>query len=634
MWVARLVLACAGPVGEAIPTGEPGPTTESTVGPTDTNTRPPDTGTTEPPPGLSVEAGSPTSLGTTGFGANGTVYPRGEPASYWFEYGPDSSYGLRTPVRSVGPARTAFYTESWDDGLGGWRGGSGDGLVFRAAGGKSGGFVRYGQPTATDYNHVDGVGLLHLVQYFYPGEFPIAYPPTASLGGGRPDFRDAEVRLWLRGTDWNDYTYWLAPSQTPAFRGDELAFWAQVDASAAGDMSSMSNWAHTGHFLTGALYGGDWTEVAYTLRVDTNAWSYAGQNRAQRRDLYVYHPLVEVLSHLNVNFFHLLMFVDDTIEMGGAIDFDELTITYRNHSALIASNRGTLTSWPPEGDDPATLTDGHRFGEGRSWLSGPDPVGPLEFQWSLARPIAVERVMVHNHAEWPSRTVGVNVSEDGVTWTSVLAGDLPAGSPEGPNFDHLLVKGLGVTANHIRVRVLDGYRPEFWGLGEVEVFGTGATQRTDEAGATVAEDITGFAPGDAVHYRLVAETHDETAYGPDQVYAVPTGEVPEVRTGAATVIDATRVRIEGVINTLGGEGWYAFDVGSDPMAYSLRTTAVWTGAEITPRTFSRVLDLAHPDLAHLTSGTEVHYRIALCDGCEDASGSTWLTGADATFVVP
>src|SRR5213079_981209 len=49
--------------------------------------------TTQPPPPPVVTTGSATSVGTTTATLNGTVNPSGRPASYHFEYGPDTSYG-------------------------------------------------------------------------------------------------------------------------------------------------------------------------------------------------------------------------------------------------------------------------------------------------------------------------------------------------------------------------------------------------------------------------------------------------------------------------------------------------------------------------------------------------------------
>jgi hypothetical protein len=572
--------------------------------------------------GLLVVTSGATSLGTEALSANGLIQPRGEPTDYFFEYGPTEAYGQVTPTRSLGPRLAAHYTEPWDEGLGGWRGGSGTELVHQPEG-----FVRFSEPSGTDYNHMDGIGPLHLAQYFYPGTFTADYP-SAALGGGEPDLRDARVQLAVRGVGWDGRVWWTDPSQlAPFFRGDELVWWAQVDATEAEDSSHMSNWAHTGFYLTDALLSGDWTAVDYTLRADTRAWSYAGQDRTQGRDVYVYHPLGEVLRDLDVDFFHLLLFVDDYVELTGSIDFDELHIVYRNHSLLLPSNGGALSSAPAGSTDPAALTDGYRHGPGHTWQSAPMPTGPLELVYQLEQPVVVQRVQVHNDPEWPSQQIEVQISADGQSWTPVLQGELPEPSLHGPNFDYLLASGLAAEASYVRVQILGGRQPERWGLGEIELFGTGATLRTDDDWYSVTEDISGLLPGQTYHYRLVARAGGVLVAGPDQVFTVPTGEVPEVVTGEATPIGGAWVRLTGVVNTLGGEGEYSFELGPDT-SYGISTTPVRTGPEITPRTFSRLLDFAHPDLASLPSGTTVHWRLTL------RGGETWHHGDDATFVVP
>lgn len=574
-----------------------------------------------------------TSLGTDAFSANGAVYPRGLPGSWWFEYGETTAYGATTPARTLGPRLAAHYTESWDDGLGAWRGGSGTDLVHQPTGGVSGGFVRYMEPTGTDYNHSDGIGWLHLVQYFYPGHFWIDHP-SAALGGTSPDFTDAVVEVQLRGVDWDHWERWPDPTvPRPFYRGDELLWWSQVDATVAEDASHMSNWAHTGAFLSDALYSGDWTPVRYELRADTRDWTYAGQDRSQLRDVYVYHPLREVMTDLDIDFFHLMAYIDDTIQLYGGVDFDELSITYRNHSVLLDSNGGTLVS-APGGSDAAALTDGWRFGPDRTWVSDPNPVGPLEFRFELADPVTVDRVLVHNDPDLPSRDLEVAVSTDGSTWTPVLTGALPEVTAFGPNFCYLLATGLSVEARQVRVTVTSGYQPEAWGLGEVELWGTGATMRTDDARYSVTEDLTGLDAGSSYHYRLVVETPEGQVVGEDRVYTVSDG-TPEAITGVAESMGDRRARIVGVVNTFGGEGTWHFEVGEDA-DYNLRTDRVRTGPEITPRTFSRILDFDHADLSGFPAGSTVHWRIVYTEGgvTPDPADDVVYAGADGTLLVP
>lgn len=578
-------------------------------------------------PTLEVSMRSATSLGTDAFSANGRIQPHGEPTQYYFEYGPTAAYGAQTPLRDLGPQLTAYYSESWDDGLGGWRGGTGIDLAHVPAGGASGGYCRFVEPNGTDYNHTDGVGLIHLVQYFYPGVFDLDFP-TAALGGGRPDLRDARVNVWVRGTNWETQLFGPDPlGPVPFFRGDELVWWSQTDASAAKDLSKMSNWAHTGFFLTDALFSGDWTRVEYKLNNDSNDWTYAGQDRSQNRDVYVYEPINEVLREMDVDFFHLLLFIDDLYELRGKIDFDELEIVYRNYSLLRRSNGGSLSSSPSGSTDPAALTDGRRHGAGHMWQSAPNPTAPLSLTYDFATTVILDKVQIHNHPKLPSQDIELLSSLDGIEWTTIATGTLPEVAPLSPNFNYLLLKDLNTPARHLQIRILSGYRAEAWGLGEIEAFGSGAVMRTDDDWYGVAEDITGLSPGQAYHYRLVAVQGERLVYGEDSTFTVPVGDVPEVKTGPANLAAPSQLRITGRLNTLGTEGQYFFELGPDT-AYGLSTAPVRTGPEITPRTFSRILDLKHPDLASFTPGSTLHYRLVLTrdDGV--------FVGDDLTFVLP
>jgi len=584
-----------------------------------------------------------TSLGTTSLSVNGRVQPRGAPGHWWFEHGETTAYGRSTPRRQLGPRLLAHYREGWDTGLGGWRGGSGEDLVFHP---EEGGFVRYTEPTGTDYNHSDGIGWLHLVQYFYPGHFDLDHP-SAALGGASPDLTDAVVSVRLRGVRWDGRTRWPDPAvPVPFDRGDELVWWSQVDATAAEDQSRMSNWAHTGAFLTDALYSGQWSTRSYRLRADTRDWTYAGQDRSQGRDVYVYHPLGEVLSDLDVDLFHLLLFVDSAFLLGSgydpstgrvsapcAIDFDAIDITYRNRSLLLPSNGGALVSSPADArGDAAALTDGHRHGAGHTWVSGPSPTEPLVFEYTLAVPVTVERVQIHNDPEHPSREVEVSVSADGATWSTIASGELPRVGVHGPSFAYRLWSGLAAEARRVRVTVRGGYRPDAWGLGEIEVFGTGAVFETDDDWYSVTEDLPGdLVAGRTYHYRLVVETSAGRFTGEDVTYTVPTG-APEVTSADATAIGERRVRLAGVVNTLGREGSYRFQLGPDTR-YGFETKPWRTGPEITPRTFSRIIDFAHPDLAALPGGSVVHWRIVYCEAC-DTAAEVVIAGDDRTLTVP
>src|SRR5690606_27899205 len=142
-------------------------------------------------------------------------------------------------------------------------------------------------------------------------------------------------------------------------------------------------------------------------------WTYAGNNLAQNRPNYVYWSIDRSQGRLNCDFFHLLAFINPSNRPQGSIDFDELEITYRNHSVLLPSNGGRLTSAP--GDDlhaAAALTDGWRSGPGHEWTSAASPKVPQEFLWQLDHPVTVTAVQVHQHSLWPAKDVEVHLSVD------------------------------------------------------------------------------------------------------------------------------------------------------------------------------------------------------------------------------
>ena len=572
----------------------------------------PDATTPKPSPDGNVVTYAATELGLDGLSANGRIQPHGAATDYYFEYGPTAAYGKKTPVAPLGPKLAGYYEESFNTGLAGWRGGAGTDLKYMASGAGAG-FARYLEPTDTDYNHVDGIGLLHLVQYFYPGTFD-GDAPTAAFGGADPDFRDAKVTVTLRGNAW-------APS------GSELVWWSQIDpkhgAYTAGQQQKYSNWAHTGFFLTDSLFSGKWETTSYRLWNDTTDWTYAGTNRELNvqlnRDEYVYAPLHEILEHLDTDIFHLLSYIDTEVYPDGSIDFDDLQITYRNHSLVFPSNGGKLTSAPVGSDNPAALTDGWRNGAGKVWKSGASPSAPLEIVYDFDAPVVVQKVQIHQNVDFPSKSVEVLVSTDGgASWDSIVQDTLPATHPAGPNFTYLLATGLSSPAKKLKVRVLSGYRADAWGLGEIEVFGTGARMLTDDDFYRLNADITGLAPGETVHFRLVGVIDGKTVAGGDQTYTAPVDKKPFAVTGAAGRLRAGTANLQARINTLGFEAQVFFEYGPDT-SYGSTTTSKRAGPEITPRTVVE-------NLSGLTPGSTIHYRIVV----QGAQGT--VQGKDATFV--
>lgn len=560
-----------------------------------------------PPP--NIETGSPTLLGATGLSLNGRLHSHGAPASYYFEYGPTADYGQRTETRRAPPRLAAHYREAWDQGWNGWRSWDSQHLHF-TEGGAAGGHIRYEAIAKDDHNHDDGIGTVHLAKYMYPGSFsPI---PSAYLSAGDPDLRDAKIKVAVRGVDWRP-------------NGTELQWWSQSQSNIelnADDFTlspdyKHSNWTYTGFNLTDLLVSGDWEWAEYRLHNDTRHWSYCGNNGGESR-YDAYWSIDRVQRHLNIDLFHMVVFVDTENRPTGAIDFDEFEITYGDYSLASPANGGKLIDAPSGStDDPSLLTDGWRNGAGHTWRSGSAPSAPLEFTYAFARPVTIQAAQLHQHPEWPSREVEILVSDDGRAWQPLTRGEIPEQAPEGPNYVFLLERGLNAAAQQVKVRILSGYKSEHWGLGEIELFGVGAEYATDDDWRSVNEDIVDLEPGQTCHYRLVASSATGETLGAGQSFTLPSDDRPHVVTGGASRVGGGAAKVEGRLNPLGKRTEFYFEYGPT-REYGQRTRPQYGGLQITPR-------LAFAWLSDLRPGAEYHYRLVAVNEVGASHGD------DATF---
>ena len=552
-----------------------------------------------------VATGSASALGTAAVTVNGSVNPHAVATHYYFEYGNSTAYGKRTPARELPARLAAYYQENWDEGPGGWTT-WGVEQSQHPIGGHSNGFLRVSEPTTlNDYNH-RMAGVLHLAKFFYSG--PVY--KSAYLGGGDPDFRDARVSLWVRGNDWRP-------------NGSELIWWTQsqsnIEAGNQRGVFKRANWGYTGFTLTDHLRDGNWNRVEYRLLNDTTQWTYGGSNLgSDGRKYYSYWPIDQAQGHLNCNFFHLLAFVDPHNPPTGSIDFDEFEVAYRNKSLVFPSNGGKLIDWPRDSRaDPATLTDGWRHGDERMWKTQENPSGPQEFTYSFESEVTVDTVQLHQNPKSPGKDVEVLVSADGNSYQSILKRSLPEKRARGPNFAFVVEQGLATRARYLKVRLSSGYQSRHWGLGEIEVFGRGATMIPDDDVYHVNTDLYSVRPGETSHYRLVATNSRGSSYGEDRAFTLPASNQPQVLTGKSSRIDGSTARLEGRVNPMGVPTYFWFEYGTDE-AYGSKTEVRYAGLEQTPRTVFETL-------TELGSGTTYYYRTVAVNG----SGTG--RGAAATF---
>ena len=554
-----------------------------------------------------VNTGKATPLGLGAVSLNGEVQPRGVYTTYHFEYGPTPSYGYSTREQSLPPKLTAYYKETWDEGRGGWSSWD-QSHIHHSEGGMSGGYIEWREPAENnDFNH-PGADILHLVKFLRTGLVDQWQDEgNSALGGADPDLRGARVSIWVRGLDWEP-------------RGSELTWWLQSQSNPeVGNRQGWrrANWAYNGTLLTDQLLDGDWHQVQYRLRNNTNDWTYGGKNIGQglRARRYEYWSIDRSLAHVNNNFFHLVAFLDVHDPPVGSLHFDEFQLTYRNESLLQLTNGGELISWPRESQGEApNLTDGWRHGKGKMWRSSENPTGPLDFVYRFENPVTVETIQAHQNPQWPTKQVEFSTSLDGEFFTPLCELILPEQGEPNDNFAFDLETGLSIQTNFLKVRVISGYRSQYWGLGEVEVFGTGARMLPDNDFYQVNQDIWNLKPGGTVYYRLVATSEGDVIYGHAESFTLSLDRRPHVLVLKPRQVSRTLVQLVGRLSPMGLPGYYFFEYGINS-DFGRRTKLSYAGTEITPRSvFANLEDLA--------SSTTYFYRLVCINGDGSSASKT------------
>jgi hypothetical protein len=150
-------------------------------------------------------------------------------------------------------------------------------------------------------------------------------------------------------------------------------------------------------------------------------------------------------------------------------------LTAQTQNLVATSNGGVLVSCPEEFDTSGlyscdALNDGLLNNDG--WASEEDPTGPLDFifRFSGSQTASISQFRINTgtaEGQYWSRNIQIFTSNNGgSTWTLRQTATLP-------NTNTTITYNItAVLANRVRLRINDGYRTDYWELGEFEAIGT------------------------------------------------------------------------------------------------------------------------------------------------------------------
>lgn len=490
---------------------------------------------------------------------NGSVNANSSPTVYYFEYGTTTDYGSRSRERKSAPALTSYFTEKWThQSLGNWY--SAGHLQQRNDDMSTDGYIRTTVPESIDWNHIDegSVGPISLMLFSYTTDRSLE-GQTFRFGGNKPDFRDARLSVRLR-------THQFDP------KGSKLCFWLQSQPYAAEySLSNVSaNWAYNTFSISSNLTE-EWATVDLTLVNDASRWKSSGTNFMSHRPWrYAYESLNDALGNLNVDFFFNLLDIDPEDLPTGNIDFEELTIRYRNHSLLTEKNGGSLISWPYDSPyDPAALSDGIKNKTENNWRSADNPNTPQEFVYRFKDPVEVQALQIHQNFHAQAKTIQVLSSSDGVQFTAIDILTIPQPIHEYDNRAFVYKSyTVPIPAKYLKFRITEGYSNNGWGLGEIEVFGNGAQYNPDDEISGVNIDVSDLTIGQLYHYRLVAENAFGINYGEDKTFIIEDNPI-DFSTGDTLEINNLFDYYQFYAT------WQNYDETSERIRYKTITQPVW-----------------------------------------------------------
>lgn len=409
-------------------------------------------------------------------------------------------------------------------------------------------------PFGKDRNHMNGIGVADLVMGWCS---TIENPeePTGEYPGRTLDLRDAEVELSLRccALDPRDF-YFASCCQT------------YLDTAYVDYMDDCSTWSLTGQMTDMQnLSNNRWHTLRYHFRNDTAVWTYAGNNpyeSGEKANRYAYRHIGDVLSNHrgNIAFWFVFGNKRDTYERD--LDVYSIALRYRDGFFLSPGWNARLISWPVGCViDPSWLTNGWRGNPDQFWMSGPNPEVPQEFVWDFGKEVSLESIRLHQNTLYPAKDLELSGAMDRERFEPICAITLPRKEgQEAANSRTFRLLDAPVTLRYLKLGIISGYQPEFWGLDAIEVFGDAGPLSPEVEPCSVSEELGGLEPGKTLYYQLVAENEAGTTYGDIRSIELPVDSRPVIHWAKVLKQEPGKVTLLVRLTAMGHEtqlrGWF------------------------------------------------------------------------------
>ena len=228
-----------------------------------------------------------------------------------------------------------------------------------------------------------------------------------------------------------------------------------------------------------------------------------------------------------------------------------------------------------------------------SWRSEENPKESQEFIWQFRGNASIRSVRLHNNPLCPSKDVALMISNDGKTFEPAWSGtfeNVPLDPVKWPkekgggasfNFAKVAVFDEPLNARFLKLEIKSGYRPAYWGLDAIEVFGDAPAFIPSPEPFTVSEEIVELEPG-PLFVQLITE--NETGRTEGEIV-----EVPRPSTPIPLVFDPIVISLSNNIasvrfrtNAMGSWGELSGEI-NDANGQSIKSTSVSIGKQVADR---------------------------------------------------